>query len=300
MYDILGLGCVAVDDLLYLERFPDPDTKVRVLGRERQCGGQTGNALVAAARLGARCAYAGTLGNDESSQFVEQTLQREGIDLAHLRKVDSVRPIRSTILVDQARHTRTILADLTDTAGATTDWPPEAVLCDSRILYVDHYGLEGMIRAARLVRAAGGAVVSDLERDEWPGFAELFALVDHVVIHRALACKRTGCPNPAAAAEALQSAGRKAIVVTCGAEGSWVVGDGQQVARHQPAFAVAVADTTGCGDVFHGAYAAALARGLALEERVIIASAAAAMKATRRGAQAGCPTWPEVERFLLR
>jgi sulfofructose kinase len=298
MYDILGLGCVAVDDLLYLERFPEPDTKVRLLGRERQCGGLTSNALVAAARLGARCAYAGTLGSDDSSQFVQQTLLREGIDLTHLRHEDGARPIRSTILVDQSRHTRTILFDLTGSLGAALDWPPEHVVSASRILYVDHYGLEGMIRAARLARAAGAAVVSDLERDEWPGFDELFALVDHVVTNRAFACKRTGCQDAGAAAQALWRDDRKAIVVTCGAEGCWALGEGQAAAWHRPAFAVAVVDTTGCGDVFHGAYAAALARGLSLAERIRIASAAAALKATRRGAQLGCPTWREVEEFL--
>jgi sugar/nucleoside kinase (ribokinase family) len=300
MHDLLGLGCVAVDDLLYLEQFPEPDAKVRVQARQRQCGGLTANALVAAARLGARCAYAGTLGDDEASQFVRHTLQREGVDLTWLRHADGARPIRSTILVEQARHTRTILFDLTGSVGAATDWPPEEVFRASRVLHVDHYGLEGMIRAARLARAAGMAVVCDLERDEWPGFEELFALVDHVVVNREFAGKRTGCPDAAAAAQALWQPGRQAVVVTCGDEGCWVLAAGQQAPWHQPAFAVPVIDTTGCGDVFHGAYAAALARGLPVHERVRVASAAAALKSTRPGAQAGCPTWAEVEELLRR
>jgi sugar/nucleoside kinase (ribokinase family) len=61
---------------------------------------------------------------------------------------------------------------------------------------------------------------------------------------------------------------------------------------------VAAVDTTGCGDVFHGAYAAALVRGMGVEERVRFAAAAAALKATRRGGQAGAPTLEEVETFL--
>jgi sulfofructose kinase len=59
-----------------------------------------------------------------------------------------------------------------------------------------------------------------------------------------------------------------------------------------------VVDTTGCGDVFHGAYAAALARGLDLAGRVRFASAAAALKAMRAGAQAGIPTRAAVEEFI--
>src|SRR5206468_4095602 len=72
--DILGLGAVAVDDFIYLEAYPAPDAKARVLRRERNCGGLTAIALVAAARLGARCAYAGVLGRDESSGFAVEFL----------------------------------------------------------------------------------------------------------------------------------------------------------------------------------------------------------------------------------
>jgi sulfofructose kinase len=297
-WDILGLGCVAVDDLLYLDAFPEPDTKVRLRRRERQCGGLTGNALVAAARLGARCAFGGTLGNDESSQFVLDTFRRENIDLAPVRLVPEARPIRSTILVDQGRHTRTILFDLTGTVGANPEWPSEEMLRQCRVLYVDHYGIEGMVRAARIVRQAGNAVIGDLERDEWPGFDDLFGLVDHLIVNQVLARKRTGCADPAEAARQLWSADRAAVVVTCGVAGSWWIGPGQPVPVHQPALAVDVVDTTGCGDVFHGAYAAALVRGLPLAERVRVASVAAAIKATRPGGQLGCPRWEELSSWL--
>ncbi|MBN2129460.1 MAG: hypothetical protein JW741_08180, partial [Sedimentisphaerales bacterium] len=67
VFDVLGLGYTAVDDLLYVESYPPADNKARVRHRERHCGGLTATALVAAARLGARCMYAGVLGNDELS-----------------------------------------------------------------------------------------------------------------------------------------------------------------------------------------------------------------------------------------
>jgi sugar/nucleoside kinase (ribokinase family) len=59
-----------------------------------------------------------------------------------------------------------------------------------------------------------------------------------------------------------------------------------------------VVDTTGCGDVFHGAYAAALAQGMELRERVRLASAAAALKATQPGGQRDIPNLRAVRRFL--
>ena len=117
-FDILGLGCTAVDDLIYVENYPAADSKVRVRRRERQGGGLTGTALVAAARMGARCQYAGGLGSDELSRFIERRLQEEGIGLEHLDRRDDARPVHSVIVVDESRHTRTIFFDSDGAARA--------------------------------------------------------------------------------------------------------------------------------------------------------------------------------------
>src|SRR5436305_4642194 len=143
-YDVLGLGCVAVDDLLYVPAYPPADAKVQVRRRERQCGGLTATALVAAARLGARCAFAGVLGDDPDSRFVLDCLEAEGVDTAHVVRRPDARPIRSTIIVDEARRTRTILYDLGGSTGADPAAPPEDVIRSARVLFVDHYGVEGM------------------------------------------------------------------------------------------------------------------------------------------------------------
>src|SRR5436190_15346202 len=107
-WDILGIGCVAVDDLLYVQAYPAPDAKVRVRQRERQCGGLTATALVAASRLGARCAFAGVLGDDEASRFVLDALAHEGVDVEPRVARAAARPIHSTVIVDETHHTRTI------------------------------------------------------------------------------------------------------------------------------------------------------------------------------------------------
>src|SRR5262245_3177371 len=122
-WDVLGIGCVAVDDLLYLDDFPLHDTKVRVRMRQRQCGGLTATALVAAARLGASCAFAGVLGDDENSRFVLDTLRGEGIDIGPVVYRAGARPIHSTILVESGQQTRTILYDLAGSVGADPDAP---------------------------------------------------------------------------------------------------------------------------------------------------------------------------------
>ena len=296
-YDIVGLGCAAVDDLLYVSAYPPPDSKVQIRRSERQGGGLTATALVAAAKLGAKCAYAGVLGDDELSEFMKQRLTRDGVDVSHVRLRPGARPIHSFIIVDESTQARNIFYDLEGVYGAEPGWPDEAIIRSAGALYVDHFGVEGMCWAARIARAAGVPVVADLERGEMPGFSELLALVDHLIVSRAFGEKLTGTAHPMAAAIQLWRQDRHCVVVTAGEAGCWYTADGKGV-RHQPAFAVQAVDTTGCGDVFHGAYASALVRGMALPETVRFASAAAAIKATRRGGQDGAPQLREVVEFL--
>jgi len=295
--DVLGMGCVAIDDFLYVPEYPAPETKVRVTRGERRCGGLAGGALQAAARLGARSAYAATLGDDELSCFVADRFQAAGISLAYLRRQPGVRPIHSTIIVDTTHHTRTIFFSLEGAQGAQEDWPPAAAIESSRVLFIDHYGIEGMIRAAKIARAAGIPVVADFERNEWPGFGDLLALVDHLIVSEAFAFKLTGESSPVRACKQLH-AGRsgRTVIVTCGSQGCWYCSDSSSMPTHHPAFSVDVQDSPGCGDVFHGAYAASLASGMPLLERVAFASAAAALKA----ATTNFPTKEEVEAFLLQ
>jgi sulfofructose kinase len=296
--DILGLGGVAVDDLLYVDGYPPPDAKTLVLRRERHCGGLTATALVAAARLGARCAYAGVLGQDALSDYAIQVMTREGIELAHMQRAPAAQPIYSTIVIDQKRHTRNVFVDLNGVVGAAPDWPPAEVIQACRVLFVDSIGLTGMLRAAKLARAAGIPIVADIEATHLDA-PRLMESIDHLILSWDYARDITGAPAPEQAAPALWRLGRQVVVVTHGEQGCWYVSaDDPDHAVHQPAFRVKAVDTTGCGDVFHGAYAAALVRGAAVGERVRIASAAAALKATRPGGQAGAPTLAEINAFL--
>ncbi len=296
--DVLGFGAVAVDDLLYVDEYPAAEQKVRVRHRQRQCGGLTGTALVAAARLGAKTGYAGMLGEDELSAVIADCFAREGIDLAHAVRRPDALPAHSTIIVDQTRATRTIFASLDGAIGADPKLPPAEVIRSARVLLIDHHGLEGTLRAVRIAGDSGVAVVADFERDPGPPFGELRELVDHLIVSERFARQMSGASDAPAAAAQLWNANRRAVVVTCGASGCWYMCDGGDAAEHLPAFGVEVVDTTGCGDVFHGAYAAGLAEDLAIHQCVELASATAALKATRRGGQAGIPCRETVSKFL--
>lgn len=297
--DVLGLGVIAVDDLIFVESYPPPDAKVQVVHRERHCGGLTATALVTAARLGCRCAYAGALGYDDLSQFAFEALEKEQIDLSHLVRKHAARPVCSTVIIDEARKTRNVFFDLNGAVGADDRFPLEALIRDVRVLFVDHLGVSGMIRASRIARAAGIAVVADFESNESAEFLELLGLVDHLIVSRDFAARLTGRSDPSFAVKQLWDSNKKVVVVTCGHDGCWYLGEEvESEPAHQPAFRVEALDTTGCGDVFHGAYVSGLIQELDLPKRVRYASAVAALKATHAGGQQGIPNRSAVEEFL--
>lgn len=297
--DVLGMGAVAVDDVLFLSQFPRPDSKMPVLRRERHSGGLCGTALVAARRLGRACAYAGCLGDDSLSRFILDGFTAEGVLLDHVIRRPGALPFHSTIVVDTSQKTRTILYEEQGVIGADPSAPPEDVLRSARVVLVDHIGLDGMVRAARIARAAGIPVVADLERDGQPLVQGLLDLSDHLIVPVEFAKAVTGKKDPGSAARALWKEDRAVVVVTCGVEGSWYVSAEEPGALfHQPAFRVDVVDTNGCGDVFHGAYAAGLSEGMGISGRVRLAAAVAALKATEPGGQNGIPTRARAEQFL--
>jgi sugar/nucleoside kinase (ribokinase family) len=296
-WDVLALGNTAIDDLLFVEEFPAADTKTPILHSQRQCGGLAATAIVAAARLGARCAYAGALGEDELSQFVEATLQREGVDTTHVvRRADAV-PVHSRIIVG-ANGTRNIFYETKGFCGAHENAPNAEIIGAARVLLVDRWGIEGTLRAMKIARENEIPIVGDIERSGFKGFEEWMQAVNHLIVPEEFALSFTGASTPGAAARKLWSSAREVVVVTCGENGCHALESESASPQFFPAFAVEVVDTTGCGDVFHGVYAASLARNEDLESRARFSAAAAAIKATQPGGQSGAPTRAIVEDFM--
>jgi ribokinase len=298
--DVLGLGSATVDDFLFVDQFPQADSKQQARRAERYGGGLTATALVAVARLGKRAVFAGRMGRDDASRWVIDDLAREGVDVSQVVYEPDARPIQAWIMVEAPpRSTRTILYTVPEQHGAHPTLPGDALIQSARCLMVDDFGMAGHLRAARLCRAAGIPVVGDFERHLTPGLPELLALVDHLIVSQRFALAMTGAPTPAEAALLLyrSAAGRALACVTAGDAGCWYTTDGAAL-HHQAAYPVEAVDTTGCGDVFHGAYMVALLEGWPPAARIRFASAAAALKATQPGGRLGIPARAAVEAVL--
>ena len=290
-FDVVGVGCVSIDDLLYVDASPTDD-KGRIQASERQPGGNIATALVAASGLSARVAFVGRLSDREDGALVRADLAAHGVDLQFALPDLKARPIRSTVVVFK-HGDRFIAYDDATTIGLL---PGDDVtpLLQARTVLLDTYAL------APTVNALGSdanrvLIVADVEAE-----VESVSLkqVQHLVLPMAFARRLTGETEPAAIVNALWNDRRATVVVTDGADGVWFREAAKADCQHQPSFEVPVIDTTGCGDVFHGAYAVALARGLDALERVRFAAAAGAICATGRGGRGRLPTERDIAGLL--
>ena len=279
--DILGLGCVTLDDYLHVAAFPGRDEKVQVLAQHREVGGLTANALAAASRLGATCAFGGLLGLDAASDFVANELAEAGVAVDSAPRAADTRPILSTVVV-ASDGARIIYFDDRCRSGPP-DQPDIGLVRLARVLLVDGYGVPGSIVAVTEARRLGIPVVADCESVQHGRLSELLDLVDHLILPVRFAQSLTGAGTPAEAVDSLWSDTRALVAVTSGASGVTYRARDTRGTRSIPAFAVRATDTNGCGDVFHGAYAAAIATGDAPERALLLASAAAALAATGHG-----------------
>lgn len=292
---VIGFGSVSVDRLVVVDA-PLAAGKGRVVSEALAYGGNVATALAAAARLGARAEWLGWLGPDDASDGgVAADLAAHGVSTARAGRVPDARPIRATVVVGSDGE-RFIAYDDAVRHGADAGAVHEA-LADAAVLLVDAYAARA-VDLVEAARARGVAVVGDIEWGEGANFARLLAACDHLILSLAAGRRFTGLDDPAEAVRALWAPGRRLVALSDGARGLWLMAEGDAEPRTLAAHPVAVVDTTGCGDVLHGAYAAYLAEGDAPAEALRHANAAAALAATALGGRAGLPDRAAVERLL--
>jgi sulfofructose kinase len=294
--DVLGLGSVTVDFVGTVDAWPGRGVKT-MLDRFTICdGGLVGTALVAAARLGGRVAFAGKLGQSEMARRALDAFHRESIDTSFVIETQDAEPIVAIILIDRAGGQRNIFWTRRNVQYPMPwELPDQNWFKRTRVLLIDfESGLAG-IEAAKVARRHSIPVVIDVERDE-PHVAEAMRVSSHIIVSEDFAGGYIGSNNVDDMLAALRTDPEQVVIVTRGEKGcAGSTGEGDFLL---PAFKVDVVDTTGCGDTFHGAFALALARGQAVVPAARFASGAAALCATQLGGRAGIPTAAQLQQFL--
>jgi sulfofructose kinase len=295
-FDVVGMGCAAMDVLAIVERMPALDEKMHALRMDRQGGGPVGTALVVAARMGLKAAFAGQVGDDFAGQFIIDEFKREGVDsrgeVVHRHAKSQI----SLILVDRPTGKRTVVTGRGTLADAACDRLRHEMSAQGKILHVDGYDMDAAICFADECRAAGGIVVYDAG-SVYEGSEQLLARTDVAVTSRAFADKMFGHGDREAACRALVEMGPSYAGVTLGAEGA--VGlDGEEFFEVAPFPVEPVVDTTGAGDVFHGSLNVGILKGWDFKTCMTFAAAVAAMKCRKLGGRAGIPKFAEATAFL--
>ena len=286
---VIVVGSVNMDLVFTgLTALPRAGQTVSAAGYETLPGGKGANQASAAAAAGARVELVARVGSDSLGDAALSDLGSRGIGLTGTSRVDGPTGVAG-VLIDEAGENVVIVAP-----GANAQLGPDSVadVEASRVVVLAclEIPLPTVLAWARTSRERGWTfILNPAPARELP--AELLALVDVIT------------PNQTEL-QALGDAGQLvahgigAVVVTLGAEGAQLHTASGTV--HQPAYPVDVVDTTGAGDAFNGALAAALAEGQALADAVAFAAASGALATRRVGARAALASRDELLALLSR
>ncbi|MDR1536201.1 MAG: PfkB family carbohydrate kinase [Planctomycetota bacterium] len=295
---ILCVGNAAWDQIFVLETLPTGAGKYFSHAYSESGGGPAGTASVAISRLGGKAKLWSRIGDDGAGDRIAAELTEYGVELPAISRLKGVASSLAGIWVD-AGGERIIVNYLDPKFPQNADWLPlgEVGEFDSALADIRWpAGAEAVLRAA-----AAAGVPSVLDGDRAPGasiLATLAPLAAHAVFSEGGLAMLTGEMNPEAGLLAAGSLPGVNPYVTLGDRGCLWLDKGR--IRAFPAFKVEAADTTGAGDVFHGAFALALAEGMEIVEGLRFASGAAALKCTRPGGRAGIPDRAALDAFLKR
>lgn len=296
--DIVVIGSINHDLTLMTARHPAPGETVLGSGHYTGGGGKGANQAVAAARLGARVAMVGRVGDDETGRALVRGLAAEDIDVSAI-SVDEEVPTGLAVITVDDRAENTIVVSPGANMGLLPAHLDEDMVVNARVVLAQlEVPIETVTAAARL--ATGRFILNPAPGRPLPD--DLMDSVHVLVPNRSELGVLAGTDEPRTIVE-VEDAARSidldaAVVVTLGAEGALLVTTDQ--AKLIPAPDVSAVDPTGAGDAFCAAVAHGLSAGMDLADAVGMAVIAGALATTRPGAQAAMPTAEEVRAHLAQ
>jgi len=292
-YDVVGCGYACIDFLGTLPHLPEPDTKLDLGSLTIQGGGPVATALVALSRLGARTLFVGKLGDDDFGRWIVEGLNAEKVASEVRVCTGDTSPFAFIMVTPDGK--RTVLWTRGSAAYMAPDEMDPEPIQSGRALILDDIEIPAGTRAARLARDAGVPVILDASTPR-AGIEKLIEITDEVVMAEKFPFRLTGERDFRQSLRAVLKMGPSRVTVTLGDRGALYMDADDLV--EQPAFKVDAVDTTGAGDVFHGAYVYGRLQDWPMAETLRFASAVAALKTRKIGGRAAIPTLGEPQAFL--
>ena len=283
-----------VDLAVNVDVFPKPNGGTGVRDLSWQGGGKVATGMVAAARLGAKCAMLGAVGDDDYGRFVLRDFERHGIDVRGMQVRPGCTTSLSIVLSDRETNGRSIVYRTGTAKAAQPGTLDESILADCEWFFISR-GSEVCLDATRKAKAAGAKVIIDADSYD-SNIMENLDLIDAFVASEFVYDVLFKDKNYEENCKKVFAMGPSVVVFTLGPRGC--VGYSEDGYFQLDSYDVQVADTVGAGDVFHGAFAVGMVEGMTALEAAKLATAVACIKCTRIGGRAGIPDRATAESFM--
>lgn len=296
---ILGVGHCCQDSICTIEAYPPEDGSTHITAiDDSQGGGAAATAMVAASKLGASAGIIANLGDDATGNTILEDFKRFDIDTSCIRRIPGGRSSSSVIMVDPVKGTRTKFPYRDNLPPIVFGERERNLLKQAEILHLDATNYENAWNAAEIAKEYGVLVSLDacsLQKENDKN-RRLASMADILIMNSRYPYRVSGRQDLQDAMADMASLGAQVVISTVGQDGCYAVIEGKL--KHFEAYPVETVDTTGAGDVFHGAFLAEYLQGRGIEECIRFASVVAALKCQRFGGRAGIPKRREAEAYL--
>jgi ribokinase len=293
---VVGLGQACLDYLGRTPVYPSEDKKVELMDMHIHCGGPASTALVTLSRLGISTSFLGSISDDYFGTEIVKGLKKERVDTSFLKITSGYTSQFAFIVITRDTGKRTIFWH----RGSVPHLKPEDVnlslFPSAPLLHLDGLMTDASIEAAKQAKKRGMKVVLDAGTMR-EGYRELLRLVDVLIASERFAEPLLGThASPETSLKALRELCPGEVIITLGSKGSIGYDHGEVIS--QKAISIKAIDTTGAGDVYHGAYIYGILQGWDMNECMRFATVASGLKCREIGAQEGIPGLDEIKKFL--
>lgn len=287
------IGQAAYDITLPIDHFPIENKKARSSDKIECIGGSACNCAYLLAKWGIETYFAGVVGNDYYGEKIKDELDKMGVNTKYLKKEEGCRTTSSYIIVNTPVGSRTIV----------TNRDKELVLGDVTVddkfdvILLDGYEREF---ASKIIEENPNAIKIIDAGSLKEATVDLSKIVDYVVCSKDFAEEYTkkevdfnDLTSLIIIYDILQKEFKNKIIITLEDKGCFVYDDGYKLV---PTLKMKAVDTTGAGDIFHGAFTYAVANQFDMIKTLRIANISGALSVTKMGGQYSIPTLDEVMR----
>ena len=296
MNKIVGIGACVFDTLYNIPSYPKEDTKMRATASKPAGGGPVATGLVAAQKLGEQTSYIGVLSDDNGGVFLKKDFEKYGVGTDLIEVKSGYRSFASVLWLSADTTARTCVFDKGDLPALVLNDAQVEAIKNAEILMVDGNEMDAAVEAAKIARANGTKVLYDCG-GLYAGVERLLAHTDIMIPSEEFSLGHTGEKTAEEAAKKLYDTYHPEVVVVTQGKKGGIIYNGKEIVSY-PIYPAVVVDSNGSGDVFHGAFAAAVCKGYGYLKCCHFSSAVSGLKCTGVGARESVPNFETVKNYM--